>query len=187
MKKNYLLVVVLGFIFICNSTLFAHPTCCHGPLHSRAGAATFTFASGYDFFSSKRHIENTTIPFVALGYDFTNRWGIEALYGFFNTNFKQSVPDDRQIRGALFAVDVLYHFCPYKIIEPYLLGGVGITGLNPNRNWANNEGNVNVGAGFLLFASEVVALRLEARDFYTTVGAKNDIYLDGGVTFFLDL
>lgn len=189
MKNFYSLTLAsisIVSITMC-SVSYSQPICCHGKAQSRAGAATFTFGSGYDFFATKRHIENTDIPFVAAGYDFTDHWGIEAIYGIFNTNFKKSVPDDRQIKGTLFAVDGVYHFSPYKMIEPYLMAGVGIIGLNPNRSDANNEGAINAGAGVLLFANEAVAFRVEARDFYTTVGGKNDIYLDGGVTFFLDL
>lgn len=185
--KNFFFVILANLVLILNNLSYADVLCCHGKKQSRGGAATFTVGSGYDFFSGKRHIENTSIPFVAVGYDFTCNWGIEAFYGFFTTDFKKSVPDDRQIRGSLFAVDILYHFTSTERFEPYVMAGVGITGLNPNRYDANNEGNINVGAGLLYFINEAVALRAEARDFYSTVVAKNDVYLNGGVTFFLDL
>jgi len=154
---------------------------------NRAGTASFGLGAGYDYFSSKREIKNTGIPFVQAGYNFTDRWGIEGLLGFFNTQFKQSVQDNRQINGTLVAVDGVYRLIPYQSFEPYLLAGVGAIGLNPNRNEAHNEGNINAGIGGEFFIEKSIAFRLEARDFYTMVGEKNDVFFDGGITFLLDL
>jgi hypothetical protein len=36
-----------------------------------------------------------------------------------------------------------------------------------------------------IFANDVIALRLEARDFYTITGGKNDFMVAGGVSFFI--
>lgn len=153
---------------------------------NRAGSGTLTLGAGYYSFNSKRHIENTEIPFIALGFNFTDQWGIEGLYGQFITRFDRNMPKGRRIKGNLFAVDGLYHFCPYRNIQPFVLAGVGILGMNPNGNDANNEGNINAGVGLQWFPDKIVAFRIEARDFYTMMGGKNDVYLDAGVTFFLD-
>jgi OOP family OmpA-OmpF porin len=159
---------------------------------NRPGAVTFTFGAGYDYFAQKRKIENTGVPFVAVGYDFTDRWGIEGMLGGFNTSFKPSADDDRKINGTLLAVDGVYRFDPQCLyqqypVEPFVMAGVGILGLSNNRNEANNEGNINAALGVQFFADKVVAFRVEARDFYTIVGGKNDVILDAGVTFLLDL
>lgn len=190
MKKlcSFLLASVSILSITTSTQAYAQAMCCStGCGSSRAGTATFTLGSGYAFFSPKRHLENTDIPFVAAGYNFTNQWGIEGYLGIFNTTFKKSVIDRRQVKGTLFAVDGVYHFSPYQFIEPFILAGVGITGLNPNGTDAYNQGNVNVGLGTNIFINKVVAFRLEARDFYATVSRKNDVLLNGGVSFFLDL
>lgn len=174
--------LVLACVGIISTSLFA-------PVHAetKANSLTFTAAGGYEWFSSKRRIQNATMPYVALGYNFTEHWGIEGMLSAFNTDFTSSVPDDRQIRGNLFAIDAVYRLSPYRNIEPYFLLGPGITGLSPNYNDGTNEGNLNAGVGALVFFSPIVALRLEARDFYTWVGGKNDYFMGGGVTFFLNL
>lgn len=155
---------------------------------NRANTATLTLGAGYEYFNSKRRIDNTSMPMIMLGYNFTQHWGAEALLGIFNTNFKPSANDQRQINGTLFALDAMYHFNPYKdMLEPFVLAGAGATGLNPNRQDGHNEGNVNVGVGTQIFFDKSIGFRIEARDFYTLVGGKNDVVLDAGVTFLLDI
>ncbi len=155
---------------------------------TRANTASLTLGAGYEYFDSKRGIDNTSMPMVMLGYNFTQHWGFEALLGIFNTNFKSRVNDQRQVNGDLFAMDAVYHFNAYKdVIEPFVLLGVGATGLNPNQFDGHNEGNANAGVGAQFFFDKSIAFRVEARDFYTFTGGKNDVVLDAGVTFLLDI
>jgi OOP family OmpA-OmpF porin len=176
MKKIYLLLTCV--IFLASSHVFSA---------SRANSATFTLGGGYEFFSSKRQVRNTGIPLGMIGYNFTDHWGIEGLLSFFTTKSRRTDNHAKQVNGALFAIDGLYHFSPYRRFEPYVLAGVGVTGLNPSGNDAHNEGNVNAGAGLAWFATKAVALRVEARDLYTIIGGKNDVLIDAGVMFLMDL
>ena len=179
MNKRFIFTACVTFIFliICFPVLAA----------SRANSVTFTLGGGYEYFSSKRQVENRGVSFGALGYNFTDQWGAEALLGFFRTKSTNASSYHQKVKGALFAIDGLYHFSSFPVVEPYLLAGVGVTGLNPSGNDAHNEGNINAGAGLQWFANKVVALRVEARDFYTITGGKNDVMLDAGVMFILDL
>lgn len=152
---------------------------------NHAGDLTLTAGGGYDYFSSKRLVENTGIPFGIIGYNFSDNWGAEALLGLFHTISHQPGTDGKDVSGTMFAADVVYHFSPYKFVQPYLLAGPGIMGLNPNGTDANNEGNVNAAAGVQLFFNDTMAFRFEARDIYTMVGGKNDVLLSGGVTFLI--
>lgn len=159
----------------------------HSYAGNRAGAVTLTLGGGYDIFASKREIQNAGVPLGILGYNFTDKWAFEALYGAFTTDFENSVNDNREIRGSLFLLDAVYRFTPYQCFEPYVTAGVGVTGLNPNQNDANNEGNMNIGVGAQIFPHKSVAFRLDARDLYTRVGGKNDVLLDAGVSFLFDV
>ena len=150
---------------------------------NRDGAVTFSMGSGIYDFASKRQIDNTSVPFAALGYQFNPHWGIEGLLGIFNTDSHD--PDDNceQVNGTLVALDGIYHFSPYTKLEPFVLAGFGILGMNPNGSNAHNLGNINAGIGAQIFADTSVALRFEARDFYTIVGGFNDLYFDAGLSF----
>src|SRR5579862_6020257 len=133
----------------------------------RAGAAILSLGAGYERFSSKRHIDNTGMPFFALGYDLTDNWGVEGFLGLTSTDSRRPEDDGRQIKTTLFTFDGVYHFSPYHKVEPYVLAGVGITGMHPNgRSDANNEGNINAGVGAEIFIAKSIAFRLEARDLY---------------------
>lgn len=152
---------------------------------NHAGDVSLTVGGGYDYFSSKRRVENTGIPFGIVGYNFTDSWGMEALLGLFNTTSTYPTTNNEDVTGSMFAADVVYHFSPYQFVQPYLLAGPGFMGLNPNGNDATYEGNINAAAGVQLFFHDKMAFRLEARDLYTWVGGKNDVFLSAGLTFLI--
>ena len=150
---------------------------------NRAGATTLSLGGGYYFFADKRHLDDTNIPYGALAYNFSERFGIEGLAGFFTTTSHKSINLNRSVRGKLFVFDGIYRFFPSDHLEPFLLLGVGVLGLNPNGTDAHDEGNVNAGIGVQYFIDRSIAFRFEARDFYTLVGGKNDAFLDAGISF----
>lgn len=181
MKKIHTLLATMGLLSITSSFISISYA------QNVANSLTFSLGAGTEFFAKKRHLNNVTEPYIAAGYNFTDQWGIEALWGTFKTNFSNKTPTDRQVSGTLVLVDALYHFNPGYFIQPYLMAGVGVTGLSPSGSDATNEGNINAGLGVQFFANKIVAFRLDARDIYTMIGGKNDIYLSGGVTFLIDL
>lgn len=153
---------------------------------TKAGDATITFGGGYDYFSSKRHMKNSGIGFGEVGYYFTDQWGIEGLLGFFHTESRASSNYGQDVSGDMFAVNAVYQFtsCCNRV-QPYVLAGPGIMGFNPNGSNAHQQGNINAAVGVKIFADELVAVRLEARDFYTFSGGMNDIFLNAGVYFLI--
>ncbi|OGT36239.1 MAG: hypothetical protein A3F11_06770 [Gammaproteobacteria bacterium RIFCSPHIGHO2_12_FULL_37_14] len=171
------------FLLLCTSIIAAVIS---GDIYAgnRAGAMTISFGEGYYYFASNRQIDNTGVPFLAFGYSLTDYWGIEGLVGVFNTPSRQADDNGQQVNGSLLAMDTIYHFKPYKnILEPFLLAGVGVLGLNPNGSDAHNQGNMNAGGGVQIFIHPSIAFRFDARDFYTFVGGKNDIFVDAGMSF----
>lgn len=178
---SFLLILITSFSIFAASTSFAG---------NRAGAVTATVGGGYDYLANRRQMENTGLWLAILGYNFTNQWALEAFYGGFNTDFERKANDDRTVNGSLFLLDVLYRLpviCSLPMVEPFVLAGTGVTGLNPNRYDAHNEGNFNVGLGTQIFANKNIAFRAEARDVYTRIGGKNDVVLDAGVSFLFDV
>lgn len=156
---------------------------------NRANVASIFFGDGFYHFAAKRRLDNVNVPLLGFGYNFTEHWAIEALLSRFNTDVKKSENDTRTIQGELGTIDAVYHFISptMQLIEPFILAGVGFTGLNPNRHDAHDEGNMNAGVGVQMFINRWIALRLEGRDFYTFVGGKNDYMIDGGINILIDL
>jgi OOP family OmpA-OmpF porin len=176
--KNILLALFVSLLTLLPLSSIA---ACQG--HS----VIVSLEGGAEYFSSKRHLQNTGIGYGIVGYNFTEHWGIEGLAGMFTSYSRRTSNYDQRINGKLFAVDGVYHFSPYyrNMIEPFVLAGVGATALSETGSDANDEGNINAGVGVHVYANPAVALRLEARDFYTIVGGKNDVLLGGGVSFFI--
>src|ERR1700722_18580141 len=102
MKKSLILFVMASSLTL----LTAHNTFAG----NRAGAFTLTPGAAYDFWASKRNLANTwLIPTLALGYDFSQNWGIEGAWGTFGTSQTRSAGAGN-VKGDLYTIDGLYHF-----------------------------------------------------------------------------
>lgn len=154
---------------------------------TRAHSITATIGGGRYYFPEKRKLSDAALPIVAVGYNFTPNWAVEGLFGFFNSQTHNEIDNNKVASANLFLFDVLYKFNAIHHVEPYVLAGVGILGMDPNGNDAHNEGNVNIGAGLAFFFDKSLALRVEARDIETIVGGKNDHMFDAGFTYLFDL
>lgn len=174
MKRSRIICAVLaGLTVFCGSMAVAS---------NNAGDVTITPGLGYDFFAGKRNLHNTVvIPQLAVAYNFTDKWAIEAAYGRLNTSYNYSVGGS--VDGNLYTVDGLYRFTLCPRLQPYVSAGLGVLYLNPNGTDATNQTNINAGVGAQLFMGHSVALRTEVRDLYTMSGGKNDVLLNLGVSF----
>ncbi len=161
--------------FMANSSVFAN---------DRAGAFSIRLGDGYYYFTSKRNMDNSSIPNLALGYDITDNWGLQVAAAFVNTNLKGAYGGDH-VHGMIYTLDGVYNFQQFGRIEPYLLGGLGIVSLKPNNNDPTSQGNVNVGAGVQYFMTDSISIGADARDLYTLSGGKNDLMLTLGISFLL--
>ncbi|EKD73716.1 MAG: hypothetical protein ACD_45C00215G0007 [uncultured bacterium] len=147
---------------------------------NRPGAFSVRLADGYYFFAPKRHLKNTSIPTIELGYDFNRQWGIKGGAGVLNTRTKRDLGG---AHGIVYTLDGVYHLPACQHLEPYLLGGIGIISLKPSGSDPVNQANVNAGIGANYFFDPSIALGLEAKDLYTMSGGKNDVMLTAGITF----
>jgi OOP family OmpA-OmpF porin len=154
---------------------------------NRPGALSFTVGGGYIYLNDKREMDNAGVGLVAVGYDLTEHWGVQGMLAGFRTDFDKEVNDDRRISGTLFNFDGVYHFMPEHMVEPYIAAGVGIMGLTPNQYEATNEGNINAALGAQIFFGNQFAFNIEARDEYTWVGSKNDVFLNAGISLLMDM
>lgn len=159
----------------------------HAYVGNRPGALTVTLGGGYFYLDSMRDMDNKAAGMVEIGYDFTQHWGIEGLLAGFRTHFEPSVQNHESISGTFFSIDGVYHFFPEYRFQPYVLAGVGILGLSPNLYDANNSGDINAAVGAQFFISPLFSVRFEARDMYTWVGGRNDIFINAGLGFSFDL
>jgi OOP family OmpA-OmpF porin len=176
MKKSDCMRVALGLLTLLTTE--------HAVAGNRAGAVTLTLADAYYHFASSRHLDNTSLPNVALAYNVTDRWAIEGGIGVINTNQKP-VLGGLGVHGFLYTADAIYRF-RHSQFEPYIIAGIGLLGIKPNGLNSTHQGNINAGVGTQIFFSDSIALRGEIRDLYTTTGAgKNDYMINFGVSFLM--
>jgi hypothetical protein len=138
---------------------------------------------GYGILSSKHHVNNTGVIDVTAAYNLTDRWGLQGLVAFFNTNSTRTPIKNQHVSGNFYAFDVLYHTTPWHQFQPYFALGPSVVSFNPSGTDANNEGGLNGAIGTQWFAGKRLALGLELRDFYTIVGGKNDLYPNANLVF----
>lgn len=172
MRKRWL----LGFVTLLNSTMvFAGNT---------PGAVTITAADAYYHYDHKRNLDNSAFPNLAIAYDFSQHWAIEAAAGILNSQQDAGTSDSKSVHGVLYSFDGIYRFTPYGHFEPYILGGVGLLDMYANDTDNSHPGNINLGIGTQLFWGPTIAMRMEARDVYQTTGKNyNDYMFNFGVSF----
>lgn len=174
MKK----ILFLGLLAI---TFFAHA---FSYAYNRAGVTTITVGGSGYFFSSKRHLQNTAGPNLAIGYNFTDCLAWEGSIAAIFTNSRLSTIN--HVQGYSYAFDGIYRFLPYRCVEPYVIGGIGNVALKPAVDMQNvNQPNIHAGLGAQIFSCQLVALRCEVRDLYTFSGGKNDVVVNLGASFVL--
>lgn len=174
MKKTKIILACLSALVAAgSSSAFAF---------DRPGALYVRAADGYYFFASKRNLQNSSSPSFDVGVDITDHWAVQAGAVILNTEVKGT---RQTAHGFIYSLDPVYNFNHYGLLEPYVLGGIGVTSLKPAGNNPVNQGNVNLGVGAKYFIHDSIAFSAEARDIYTLKGGKNDVMLTAGITFLL--
>lgn len=176
MKKIILLCYMLSFL------LFSPLLLAWG---NRAGDLTLSGGGGYYWFASKRDLHNNGLGFLTLGFNISDIWSVEATVVGLKTRYKDN--DDDHVNVGLFTLDALYRFGDFCRFEPYVFAGAGILGINHNRYYANNEGDLNAGLGAQYYIADTLAFRADVRDIYTINGGKNDAMVDIGITINFNL
>lgn len=67
---------------------------------------------------------------------------------------------------------------------PYAVGGVGVTHFSPNLSGLSSEtrASLNVGFGYMWPIGSAVAVRVEARGFFTLLNSSGGLFCSGGCT-----
>jgi OOP family OmpA-OmpF porin len=148
----------LVFTFVClgfalSASAFAE---------NRVGAVTLTPMAGYHIFDGGLDLDNNASFGLALGYNITPEWGIEADVRYTPTETDSS--DSVDVDVWTFGVSALYHFQPAEALNPYLAIGLGGIVYDLSGTSHNNEDYMGYWGGGLKYAmTEDTALRLDLR------------------------
>ncbi|NTW99872.1 MAG: outer membrane beta-barrel domain-containing protein [Geobacteraceae bacterium] len=132
-----------------------------GFAENRQGAATVSpFVGGYVLDKDQRE-ESRPVFGLRAGYNFTENFGAEAMFGYSLTETRLPY-GSRETDRYRYGVDLLYHFMPQSNLVPFVVLGGGGTNFNtPNTPSAKSHyaGLVNYGAGVKYFVTPDLALR----------------------------
>jgi len=78
---------------------------------------------GY-IFDSDQDINSDPVYGIDIGYNITDRWGVEGSFDYVNTNTKAKSNRDG-VKAYIYRVGALYHFLLEEGFVPYLAAGAG--------------------------------------------------------------
>jgi len=178
MKKFMLLPLAL-FVLILAPSAFAQ---------NRAGAVTLSpFVGGYTF-ECFQHLDTSMYYGLRAGYNFTDHWGFEGMFGYVPTKSDAYRFDNRNVNVFRYGLDLMYNFMPKKKFVPFLAAGYqGIQINDPSGINDHNRGMFDYGVGAKYFITENVALRADVRHDLFCEGDDicSNLEYTGGVTFLL--
>jgi len=143
---------------------------------------------GQHIFDEDQHIENDTTIGLALGYNFTEHWGVELMYNYgqFVRNFYDEFFDDCcccELDGHILHMDALYHFRPDKRLVPYIAAGVGDRRLELDCGEKEDKFFLNYGGGIKYDITKKFSLRGDVRHIFSVDDSYNNMSVTVGLTY----
>ncbi|MCX5851377.1 MAG: OmpA family protein [Deltaproteobacteria bacterium] len=174
------ILIVMLMVLLCFSPATA--------MEQRKGAITISPSiGGYQFEGNQTYSED---PFyqpelaagVGLGYNLTEKWGLEASLHYINANYNENEETDTW----LYRLNGLYHFPSIgdKLV-PFVAAGLG--GITFNRSADDADANflLNYGAGLKYFFTDNLALRGDVYHIVTLNDNYNNLLYTLGVTYLI--
>lgn len=172
MKKKFSIIPAIKKIApVLLASFFLLPLAAQGEI--KAGSVELSPFIGYNFFESRQNLDNMPIFGGRIGYNITNRIGVEAAGEFVRTGvddksktFSKKGQFTSPIDGVnitFYHLDLLYHFMPEGRFNPFVVAGYGAANYSPKIN-NRNMSVINFGAGAKYWLSDNIALRVDIRD-----------------------
>jgi OOP family OmpA-OmpF porin len=173
MKKRAALLVVLLLIF--STPVFAG---------TRDGGFSVSPYVGGFLFQGDQNLDHNFDYGLRLGYDFTKRWGIEAMGGYVHTRY---TPTGRDFAADVYnyRIEGIYNFMPDSRFVPFIAIGGGAQTITYDSSEPNKTRPVaDYGVGFKYFLTNWLALRVDVRHVLAFGSVYNNLEYTGGLTFY---
>jgi len=163
------LAVLVLLTFLCRSA----------PAQIEPGTYTFIPNVGLYTFDDNQNISNAPVYGVGLGYNYSERIGVEAAFNYADSDAEHT---DDNVEAYVARIDALYHFMPDKEIVPYVAAGLGTISINDTIGTDTN-GLFNYGAGFKYFLSKTFAFRGDVRHIFDFEDSNNNFAFTMGFAY----
>lgn len=117
------------------------------------------FVGGY-VFEGNQQLEDRPVYGLAVGYNFTEHWGVEGVASYIDGKAETDSVDNVDIYSV--SLDLLYHFRPTRSLVPFAVAGVGGLSMHPGGASEHNA-LVNYGFGLKYLMNDNVGLRADVR------------------------
>ena len=163
-------------------------------------ACTVTFSpyAGGILFEGDAHLKTSGLYGFGLGYNFTNNWGAEFVFGGSNSGFRSSAKaadnlnsdNDLRTNMTMYEFNVMYRFNTIWGLRPYVEAGGGwmrFSNVGPGLLQDHHtHGLGDYGGGLEYFIMpDKIALRADVQHIITANPGLNDLKITGGLTFFI--
>jgi OOP family OmpA-OmpF porin len=160
------------FIGIVASALIVSATAAIGAV--KEGQFSISPVIGGYTFDSKQHLDTNLVYGARAGYNFTNKFGIEALFDYAKSKANNGGSGD--VNMYRYGGEMLYHFWPDNNLVPYLAAGfAGIT-VKENDSSKITRGAFDYGLGAKYFFSDSFALRGDVRHIIYSYNKSSNSY-----------
>lgn len=148
---------------------------------NRAGSFNITPFLGWYWFEGDQPLDDAFTSGLALGYNITERWGVEAAGAWIWTDSTR--PNVGDTDAYYYRLDALYHFNPTGKFVPYVVAGVGAINVDPYHGKDDTDTFVDYGVGFKYFFHPDIAFRADVRGVYAFDDPENNATATVGLTF----
>jgi len=174
------LLNVIIFLFF-NLTVF-HVT--GAAAENRAGAVSVSPLIGGYIFDSDQLIKNDAAYGIVLGYNISERIGIEGAFNYVDTEVRLSNLSN-SVGAYVYRLEGLYHFMVDKDVLPYIAVGAGAITIDVDGVGDDNAFLVNYGAGIKYFLTESLALRAGVRHIIFSEDRYHNILYKFGLSYLI--
>ncbi len=148
---------------------------------NRKGAISLTPMIGGYVFDGAQDINSDLLYAIGLGYNLTERFGIEGVFSRIDTDMKG--PDRTiDVDSMISHVDGLYHFMPESDVVPYIGAGLGYIDIESDRGENHSSWLGNYGAGVKVAITESLAARGDVRHLVDFDGGNSNLAYTLGLT-----
>ena len=149
----------------------------------KAGDISISPQIGGYVFDDDRHIKSDPVYGLGLGYNITDRIGVEGVINYVDGEMK-SIGTDAEV--FLYRLDGLYHFILDKGVYPYVAAGMGVISIDKKGIDDDNDFIFNYGGGIKFLIKERMYVRGDVRNVLAFNGDTNsDLIYTVGLTFLL--
>jgi len=151
---------------------------------NRAGAVSVSPLIGGYVFDSDQSIQSAPAYGFVLGYNITERIGIEGAFNYVDTEVRLSTLSN-SVDTYVYRLDGLYHFMVNKDVLPYIAVGAGRIKIDVDGIGDFSGFLVNYGAGIKYFLTESLAVRAGVRHIISFDDKDHNILYKLGLSYLI--